>query len=261
MEIQNDITAYTGPGFWASLVACTVIVTIHLVTPRLRFIRNPKGAWLPISVGVAIAYVFVDLFPHLAKTHYKLSEAKLTGVPGLLSNNLYVISLAGFTAFLGVALWVKRFNREQCTTDLTLSTAPLRVKLECASLTAYNFLIGYILAEQASIRPEPILLFGVAMAIHFAGIDGLFREHFPKLADRAGRYLFAAGLMAGWASGIVFTISPAWLIACYAFLAGGIIVVATIYELPEIQSPRQYWQFFAGATLFAALILATDYFK
>lgn len=210
---------------------------------------------------MAIAYVFVDLFPHLAKTHHKLSKVELRGIAGFLANNIYVISLAGFAVFFGIIMWVKRFREEQCVANLTLSTAPLRVKFECASLVAYNFLIGYILAEQAVIRPEPVFLFGFAMAIHFAGIDGLFREHFPKLADRSGRYLFSAGLIGGWASGLIFTISPAWLIACYAFLAGGIIVVTTVYELPGIRSPRQYWQFFAGATLFATLILAMDYFR
>jgi len=135
------------------------------------------------------------------------------------------------------------------------------VKIEIASLAAYNFLIGYLLAEQLTHRPEPVLLFALAMAVHVAGMDGLLREHFQNLYDRAARFVFAAGVYAGWLTGVVVEISDATLALWFSFLAGGIIVSATVDELPQIRSPRQYAFFCAGACGFSVLVLAVENFQ
>lgn len=40
-----------------------------------------------------------------------------------------------------------------------------------ASMCLYAVFVGYMLAEQVLYRPEPALLFGIAMAAHFLGVD------------------------------------------------------------------------------------------
>jgi len=223
--------------------------------------RKPDNPWLPASAGVAIAYVFMDIFPHLAKSREKLGNVADSGVYGFLTHNVYLVALAGFAIYLGIILLEMTYRQNQTGSEVALASAPVTVKAETVSLVAYNFLIGYLLAEQLTHRPEPVILFALAMAIHVAGLDCLLRDHFPKLYDRAARFVFAASVYAGWFTGVIIEISDASLALWFSFLAGGIIVVATVYELPQIRSSRQYAFFCAGACGFSVLVLAVENFQ
>ena len=98
------------------------------------------------------------------------------------------------------------------------------------------------------------------MAMHFAGIDGLVHEHSPNTYDRSVRFVFVASAYIGWITGVVLEISDATLALNYAFLAGGLIVITTVLELPQIRNRRQYGAFIVGAGVFSALILAIERF-
>ena len=79
----------------------------------------------------------------------------------------------------------------------------------------------------------------------------------PGGADQAvGSCWNPAG--AGWLTGVVLEISNASLELWYSFLAGGIIVVAAVYELPHIHTHRQYWAFLVGAGVFSVRVLAIE---
>ena len=98
------------------------------------------------------------------------------------------------------------------------------------------------------------------MAMHFAGTDGIVYEHDPNYYDRSVRFMFVASVYIGWLTGVLMEVSDATLTLWFAFLAGGLIVVTTIHELPRIQSRRQYGAFVIGAGVFSALVLATEKF-
>lgn len=142
--------------YWPSLIGATFVALVHLLVPRFRLMRKPDNPWVPASAGVAIAYVFMDIFPHLAKSREKLGNVSDSGVYGFLT--------------------------------------------------------------------------------HVVGLDSLLREHFRNLYDRAARFVFAASVYAGWFTGVVVEISDTTLALWFSFLAGGIIVTATVYELPRIRS-------------------------
>ncbi len=247
--------------YWPSLIGATFVALVHLLVPRFRLMRKPDNPWLPASAGVAMAYVFMDIFPHLAKSREKLGHVADSGVYGFLTHNVYLVALAGFGIYLGVILLEMTYRQNQRGTEVAFASAPAIVKAEIASLVAYNFLIGYLLAEQLTHRPEPVLVFALAMAIHVVGLDSLLREHFRNLYDRAARFVFAASVYAGWFTGVVLEISDATLALWFSFLAGGIIVTATAYELPRIRSPRQYAFFCAGACGFSVLVLAVEHLR
>jgi hypothetical protein len=152
------------------------------------------------------------------------------------------------------------FRKDPAARDIRFGEAPVFIKVEYLSLSAYNFLIGYLISEQVTHRPEPAILFGIAMAIHFAGLDYLARGHFPLVYDNAMRFAFAAATLAGWAVGIAVEITNASLDIWYSFLAGGIIVIAAVYELPHVHTQKQYWAFVVGAALFSLLIISIEYY-
>jgi hypothetical protein len=241
--------------FWPSLAGAAMIMLVHLLVPRFRFMRKPDNVWAPASAGVALAYVFMDIFPHLAKSKAKLVPTGDSLIYEFLTQHIYFVGFVGFAVYLGVILSEMMFRKDHAAADITFRSAPAVIRIECISLAGYSFLIGYLLSEQVTHRPEPALLFGLAMAIHFAGLDYLTRGHFPRLYDSTLRYVLAASVLTGWLTGSVLEISNASLDLWYSFLAGGIIVIAAVYELPHIHTRRQYWAFLVGAGVFSLMIL------
>ena len=247
--------------FWPSFIGVSVIALVHLQVPRFHFMRKQDNLWLPASVGVTMAYVFVDIFPHLAKVGGKLVNTEGNSLHGFLGHNIYLVSLLGFAVYLGIILLVRTYRQNQNPSNITYASAPATVKLEIASLVAYNFLIGDLLAVEPAHHPVHAIIFALAMAIHLAGVDWLLRNHFTNLYDQTARFAFAAAIFAGWITGVLLEISQATLALWYALIAGGIIVIATVYEIPKIRSPREYAFFCVGAGVFSALVLAAKYFR
>jgi len=245
--------------FLPSFVGATMIALVHLLLPRLGFMHRPGNPWVPASAGVAIAYVFMDIFPHLAKSHAKLMNTAGSDWYSFLTHHVYLMALIGFGVYLGVVLLAKNFRKLRRASEITVTSAPPILHMEVASLAAYNFLIGYLLSEQSTHHAEAMVLLGLAMAIHFAGIDHVMRDHYTRLYDRFAGIIFAVAIYAGWLIGAITEIADASLLLLYAFLAGGLIVIATINELPRIQSYRQYGAFLAGCVVFSVIVLAVEY--
>ena len=253
MEPGSDITA-----FWSTLIGATMIALVHLLAPRFRFKGKPDNPWLPASAGVAIAYVFMDVFPHLAKSREKLAGVADSGLYGFLAHHVYLVALAGFTIYLAITLLEINYRQGQSAPEVTFLSAPVTVKAEIIFLVGYNFLIGYLLAEQLTHRPEPVLLFALAMAVHVAGIDCLLRRNFQNLYDHMARFALAVSVYAGWLTGVVVEVADATLALFYSLLAGGIIVLAAVYELPHVRTRRQYLFFCIGAFAFSSLVLTME---
>jgi len=259
MGAFDNLTDLDPMVMWPSFIGVVVIALVHLCSPRFRFLRKPDNPWLPVSAGVALAYVFMDIFPHLAKKKLRLTDADAAGLYKFLAANVYLMALLGFCVYLGVGLLSQAYRQGSDAADgLGFGAVPTVVKSESVSLAAYNFIIGYLLAEQPTHGAQPVLIFAVAMAIHFVGVDHLLREQFRNLYDRTARYFFVVALAAGWIAGLLIELpDPAFAIV-FAFLAGGIVVIAAVYELPRIRSTKQYLFFVAGAALFSALVLASE---
>lgn len=241
-----------------SLVGLVLIVSVHLQVGRMHFLERRDGVWLDFLAGIAAGYVFVDILPHLADKQVKFAKLGDEGMHGFLHLHIYVLALIGFLAFLGVFLAGQRGRLQIGTTVASFADSPLPIKVELVSLALYTGLIGYMLAEQPTHRAEPSLVFASAMAAHYVGLDHLVRHHYPKLYDGTERYLLVALLVLGWLLGVFIEFSGLLYAAVFAFLAGGIIVMTAIYELPRITSKRRYWSFCSGAAVFTLAIMALE---
>lgn len=244
--------------YGASLVGLVLIGLVHLLVGRMHFLERRDGVWLDFLAGIAVAYVFVDILPHLADKQVKFAKLGDEGLHGFLHLHIYVLALIGFLAFLGILLSAQRDRLQMVTMDITFAGAPLAIKVEVVSLALYTGLIGYMLAEQPTHRAEPSLVFASAMAAHYVGLDHLSRHHYPKLYDGIERYLLVAFLVLGWLLGTFLEFSGLPYAATFAFLAGGIIAVTTVYELPRITSKGRYWSFCCGAAAFTLVIMALE---
>jgi hypothetical protein len=99
------------------------------------------------------------------------------------------------------------------------------------------------------------------MAAHFVGLDHFYRHMYPRLYDAGLRYGLAAALYGGWVLGVLGELPDETFALLFAFLAGGIIVISAMFELPRVKSWRPYVGFCAGAVGFSAMVLILEGLK
>jgi hypothetical protein len=254
--MSQEIVTY-GPSF----VGATLIFLVQLFVQRLRFLDRPQSIWPDFFSGIGLGYVFVEILPHLASKQQALFEATDTGLLGFLEHHAYLMAMAGFLLYLAIVLSGERARSQRATEKSTISELPVAAGFGAASTAAYAFLIGYMLAEQCTHGAGSGFAFALAMAAHFVGLDHFYRRLYPRLYDAGLRYLLGGALYAGWVFGAVGELSDPVYALLFTFLAGGIMIITAVFELPRVRSWRQYAGFCAGAIAFSSLIVVVEGLK
>ena len=148
---------------------------------------------LNASAGIAVAYAFVDVFPHLARKQAVFDGFYSDSLLAYLSHHLYLVALIGFC----VCIAARAAESGEARHPGRHFTHWLLSLLLCL----YSLLLGYMLAEQPVHRPEPALLFGLAMGAHLLGLGHEVRDQAPRLYDSVIRYLLMASVAVGWVWG------------------------------------------------------------
>ncbi len=199
-----------------------------------------------------MAYVFVHLLPELAKGQEALAEA-LGESLALLESHVYLLSLAGLAVFYGLERAARSSRRRNEAGEDRASNGVFW--LHISSFAVYNATIGYLLLRREEGGPEELLLFFLAMALHFVVNDHGLREQHKSAYHRVGRWVISAAILLGWALGLLVEVPEFAIAAITAFLAGGIVLNVLKEELPEERESR-FWAFALGAALYATILLA-----
>ncbi|MBD1864014.1 MULTISPECIES: hypothetical protein [Trichocoleus] len=236
-------------------LSAVALVLVHLFSSNLRFLEAvPRSRWLSFGSGVSVAYVFVHVLPDLSAAQETLRETWGKGWT-FLEHHVYLVALVGLAVFYGLERTAKisrRRNRESGQGDVTETGV---FWLHMGSFALYNALIGYLLLHREEAGFASLLLFAVAMALHFVVNDYGLREHHKKYYDQVGRWILAASVMAGWVIGSGTQVPQAAIAVLFAFLAGGIVLNVLKEELPDDRESR-FWAFLVGAAGYSALLLA-----
>ncbi len=73
-----------------TLIAATVLVTVHLVAGRLRFLDViPGSRRLSLAGGVSVTYFFVRLLPELDAGTQITGDSSFCAIPGSI-NTIYI---------------------------------------------------------------------------------------------------------------------------------------------------------------------------
>jgi hypothetical protein len=230
------------------------LAAIHLYSGRMRFLDVlPRSRWLSAAGGISVAYVFVHLLPDLAEEQETIREAAGEGF-NFLEYHVYLVALIGLAAFYGLERSAKTSRRRKRSAGDEDSTGAGIFWVHAASFTVYNALIGYLLLHREEPGVWSLILFAFAMGVHFVVNDyGLRRDH-KGTYDRIGRWVLAAGILAGWVVGLFFEVSEAAIAVLFGFLAGGVIMNVLKEELPEDHESR-FWAFALGAAAYAVVLL------
>lgn len=230
---------------------------VHLFAGQLRFLETiPRSRWLSLASGVSVAYVFVHVLPELNAAQQDIPDNLVNGI-AFLEHHVYLVALLGLVAFYGLersARVSQQRNRRRGEEEMTTAGV---FWIHIASFAVYNALIGYLLVHREEPEFLSLLLFFVAMAMHFIVNDFGLRENHKKPYDRLGRWILASAVMVGWAIGINTRIHQAAVAVLFAFLAGGIVLNILKEELPEERESR-FWAFALGATTYAGLLLLSE---
>jgi hypothetical protein len=228
-----------------ALGAAVVMASVHVFSPWLAFLdKTPRSIWLSIAGGISVAYVFVHLFPELARLQEEHFGA--TGIDAFL----YLFAVVGLVAYYGLEQLAKHRGGGP-----DRKTPAAVFWLHLGSFAFYNMLIGYLLEEQARLEGAGgMALYAIAMAVHFVVNDRALYRHHGTLYLAPGRWILAVSAFAGWALGLVVEIDTKWIACCIALLAGSVTLNVIKEELPEEREAR-FWAFALGAASYAGLLV------
>ena len=124
-------------------------------------------------------------------------------------------------------------------------------RLQLGGFATYSGLVGYLMVHQ---RPLPTVLYVVAMALHFLSIDHSLGREYGAAYHRIGRWVLAAAVLLGGATGIATSMSEELLATLLGLNSGGVIINSMIMELPTEKEGR-FWPFCFGAVAYSVLLL------
>jgi hypothetical protein len=204
------------------------------------------------AAGVSVAYVFIDVLPELAE--YNALLAKAGGVASFYAEQrIYLLVLVSFVVMYGlqhIVLAARGRRRE----SLARGERDAIYWLHLVGYAAYSALIGYLLLERAERGAESIVLFTLAMGIHFLIVNHALAEEHGAVYRRHGHWWLAAGVVAGWAAAALLPIDGVTFARLFALLAGGVVITSLRSELPDERTGR-FWPFCLAALAFAALLI------
>lgn len=238
-----------------TLIAAVVLAGVHLVVPKLRFLDGtPRSIWLSIAGGVSVAYVFIHLLPELAAGQETVARAVGPAL-GYLDHHVYLIALLGLTVFYGLERLAKESRRHHREAGEGDETDAKVFWIHIVSFGVYNGLIGYLLLHLEKPGLLPLVLFTVAMALHFVVTDHGLEEDHKATYRHVGRWILAAAVLAGWGLGSLTEIPELGVVVLVAFLAGGVILNVLKEEVPRERQSR-FWALAVGIVGYTAVLLA-----
>jgi hypothetical protein len=233
------------------------LTLVHLFAGQLRFLATlPRSRWLSLASGVSVAYVFVHILPELNAAQQDIPANLINGMT-FLEHHVYLVAMLGLIAFYGLerSARISQYRNRQRGKGESTDAGVFWIHI--ASFAGYNALIGYLLVHREESGLFNLLLFFVAMAMHFIVNDFGLRENHKKPYDRIGRWILAGAVMIGWTIGISTRIHQAALAVLFAFLAGGIVLNVLKEELPEERESR-FFSFALGAVSYTILLLFSE---
>lgn len=172
----------------------------------------------------------------------------------LVTHTVYLVALLGLAIFYGLERAAKRSRRESQIAHQGDVASPQVFRLHMVSFIVYNAIIGYLLVHREVPGLVSLLLFTLAMGLHFFTNDYGLRQDFKGRYHRYGRWLLAAAVVLGWGIGIATTLHPLVVPILFAFLSGGVVLNVLKEELPE-ERQSSFWAFCTGTAVYAVLLL------
>lgn len=178
-----------------------------------------------------MAYVFLYILPELASHHRNVAEESGTS-EALAENLVHAVALAGLVVFYGLERAIKVVRKAGKGT-----TGASVFWVHIASLAVYNVIIGYPLLH----REEPglwfLLIYGLAMSLHFLTNDFSLRQDHEARYDHRVWWIIAGAVLGSCLIGVLMMLPEIAVALLFAFLTGVLLNILK-EELPEERGSR-----------------------
>jgi hypothetical protein len=237
---------------WMPLILALILAVVHVSARRMVFLESiPRSKFLSIAGGVSVAYVFIHILPELKEHQESIAES--AEILSFLELHAYLIAMLGLIIFYGLEKAVQDSKKK--STDSENKPKKSAFWVHISSFFVYNGLIGYLLVHREESGLLNLLLYGMAMSLHFIVVDFGLREHHKDRYDREGRWILASAIIVGWAIGTLTEVPEAILALLFAFLSGSIILNVLKEEIPQ-ERQSSFWAFTIGGIAYVILLLS-----
>jgi hypothetical protein len=244
-----------------TLAGLILISLAHILINRVSLLNTLKThGWISFSAGASVAYVFVHVLPEIG-----VYQQHITGHAGhhqpvsFINQPLYMAALGGLCLLYLLDTLESRFKGEESNNLLKHGyNMPIFI-LRGFFYVLYNIMIAYIITQRPGEGIVNITLISVALLLHFIVINNRGLEAYGKIFVRYIRWPAVTGLLSGWILGIVTDLPDELVVTVFSMIGGMITYVALKSELPQTKHKAPF-HFFAGALLYAIIVLAIPYF-
>ncbi|MDP1881098.1 MAG: hypothetical protein Q8K60_09195 [Parachlamydiaceae bacterium] len=232
-----------------AFISILIFSCVHLWAEKIRELGVISSSrFLSTGSGVALAYVFVDLLPKLSKSDL-LVKNKLWEFFPYMEHHVYVMALLGFILFFVVDRSKTLIKNESVYFWLSLG-----------SYILFNFLVGYAVVDKDNPEVQPLILFTIAMTLHYFMNDYSLSLTHGKEYRYTGKWMLIAALLLGWIVGFWTELSETGVALISAFIGGGVIMNVTRHELPE-ENPHSLGAFLIASVIYTAILLTIGFHK
>lgn len=225
------------------LIALIILLLIHLYANKASaFGFLWHGRFLSFAAGVSLAYVFVEMLPAVSKSQPILKQAfdGYVFIP-YLDKHAYLIALIGVLFSYGLE-------------STSLRKTNLSFWVSMTGYALFNIFVGASLSDPDDPDIQPLVLFVIAMGLHYFVHDHNLEETYKRLYENYGRYILCLALILGWFIGLYGNIPDTIIALVVAFVAGGVMLNVLHYELPNKQKGG-YLFFVFGALSYSYILL------
>jgi hypothetical protein len=230
-----------------AVITALVLASTQALGPRIREWLRPRARQVQsFGGGVALAYIFLSLFPEIDNAHPWLGD------------RVHLTTLAGFLLFFVMEAWLITHARGRAASAVVDQPAG-----ESAVMWLHIGIMGLYTAIVMFTLPEEIandLLFavgaGLAIGVHLVYKDYVLRDQAGDQFGATGRALMTMAPLIGWVAHRIVDPSEAVLDIAMAVLAG--ILMQSVFrdELPRPDRASLPWLLGGVATFSLLSVLA-----
>lgn len=240
--------------FGASLCFAIAFAVVHLLSKHMSFLRQmPRSKLLSFAGGIAVSYVFVHLLPELNHYQESIHKSKFVKIISFFENHMYVFAMIGLAIFYCLERMGQDVRSNNTDSSNETQTPKKVFWVHMLGFFMYNFLIGYLLIREETKAMKEMVLYFIALSVHFISNDHGLRHLHKTLYDRYGRWLLSLAVLAGWGVGAITRISEMFIAILFALLAGSMVLNVLKEELPE-ERESNIGAFLIGVVLYTILL-------
>jgi len=238
---------YAGQTFLVVLLFSSIFLYGGRLYAPVSIVRRNA---VSLGAGASVAYIFMQLLPELDNAgtvfHRTVSHQAL---PYEGQYALQLATMVGFLVFYGLdemlpVTGVEKISREAFWAHM-------------AGFGSYAWIVSYLLVRSLESSEGSLIVYAVAMGLHFLLCAHSLQEDHGKEYDRIGRWLLASCSLGGWACGLLLPLPKPVVVLLFGIVAGGVLVNTMIMELPRHQEGK-FIPFLIGATLYSALLIGCN---